>query len=223
MLEGLSQETVITDCIEQLPWIEALSQKDSNASKLVKKTAECFNRFQVTLLHILSKLEGRTKPYQNLLELFYDNEEIALAILIQNCLHPKNDQRVYAIKTGSYVEIDSLDSARYFLKEQLRKNLETELMAAKSSLLDQFIELNQVNYVKALLEAPDVYIAAAALTSQNFSIGKGDRTVFLDSILSMDPTTIPDLGRKLNLITSDEFMGLPLYNDKICSPCRVNR
>ena len=33
---------------------------------------------------------------------------------------------------------------------------------------------------------------------------------------------IPDLGNKLSLITQMEFMGLKLYNDKLCDPAKVN-
>ena len=39
----------------------------------------------------------------------------------------------------------------------------------------------------------------------------------------MNPATIPDLGNKLKLVTSKEFMGLKLYNDKMCNPERCNR
>ena len=55
--------------------------------------------------------------------------------------------------------------------------------------------------VKVLLEAPDVFVAAAALSSQKFYQGKGDRTAFFNMVLEMDPAKIPDLGRKLCLVT----------------------
>ena len=59
-------------------------------------------------------------------------------------------------------------------------------------------------------------MAAVALSEKLFFEGKGDRTIFFDLVLQLDPARIPDLGRKLKLVTSDEFMGLKLYNDKIC-------
>ena len=77
--------------------------------------------------------------------------------------------------------------------------------------------------VKVLLEAPDVYIAAAAMNSMSLFMGKGDRTAFFNIVLSTDPTKIPDLGRKLKLLTSNEFMGLKFYNDKLLSADKVNR
>ena len=66
-------------------------------------------------------------------------------------------------------------------------------------------------------------MAAVALSEKLFFEGKGDRTIFFDIILQLDPARIPDLGRKLKLVTSDEFMGLKLYNDKICEVERVNK
>ena len=63
------------------------------------------------------------------------------------------------------------------------------------------------------MEAPDVYYAAAALSSSNFMVSKGDRTAFFASVLDTCPTTIPDLFRKLKLVTSSNFLGLDLYND----------
>ena len=72
--------------------------------------------------------------------------------------------------------------------------------------------------VKVLLEAPDVYIAAAALHKLRFFVGKGDRTAFFDIVRQSDPAKIPDLYRKLQLVTSGTFMGLDLYSDKRCSP-----
>lgn len=39
----------------------------------------------------------------------------------------------------------------------------------------------------------------------------------------MNPARIPDLGRKLKLVVSKEFMGMPLYNDKMCNPDRVKQ
>ena len=74
-----------------------------------------------------------------------------------------------------------------------------------------------------LLEAPDVYIAAVALSETTFYEGKGDRSYFFKAVLEQNPTKIPDLGRKLKLVTDKTFMGLNLYNDKLCNPDKVNR
>jgi len=79
----------------------------------------------------------------------------------------------------------------------LKKNLELELKAAESAINEQIDKLTQMHDVKVLLEAPDVFIAAAALSSKKFYIGKGDRSAFFEIILNTDPATIPDLYRKL--------------------------
>ena len=219
----LSQEQIVSQCLADLPWMSALGQPLSPASVMVKASARSFDKFQTALLHILSTLEGRAAPYAGLVDLFGNNEEVALAIVIQNCLQPKNTHRVEAIKAGSYVEIDSEETARTFLKNLLKKHLETELMAAESSVNAQLAELAQMHDVKALLEAPDVYVAAAALSTLKFYIGKGDRSAFFGIVLQTDPATIPDLGRKLKLVTQGSFMGCALFNDKLCSPERLSR
>ncbi len=71
--------------------------------------------------------------------------------------------------------------------------------------------------VKLVLEAPEVYEGAAVLIQQKFYNGKGDRTTFIEVVLASDPAKIPDLFRKLKLITVSEFCGHKIYNDKLCS------
>ena len=219
----LSMDLVVFNVLEKLPWAAALADKSTHTAKMVKGGCSTFNKHQTCLMDILSKLEGRDQPHKGLLQLFENNQEIVLAIMIQNCLHPKNAQRVEAIKAGNYVEIDCLQAARNYLKQLLKTNLEYELMAAESQVTAQISKLAQMHDVKILLEAPDVFIAAAALGSKQFCMGKGDRTSFFEQILEMDPNTIPDVGRKLVLVTQGEFMGLKLYNDKLATPTRVNR
>jgi len=69
-----------------------------------------------------------------------------------------------------------------------------------------------------VLEARDVFFAAAALSSRKFLIGAGDRSAFLKMVLENDPMEIPDLYRKLWLVCSEKFMGMPVANDKLCQP-----
>lgn len=77
--------------------------------------------------------------------------------------------------------------------------------------------------IKIVFESPDVYIAAAALIEQKFFIGKGDRNAFFEAILSSDPTQIPDLFRKLILVTKQEYYGHKIYNDKVCNNLHVRK
>ena len=104
----------------------------------------------------------------------------------------------------------------------LTKNLEIELVAAESEVNKQAEKLAQLHGVNMFIQAPDVYIAASALIASKFSIGKGDRTALLEIVLDTDPTQIPDLSRKLKLITLSEFQGIKLYNDK-CPPEQLSR
>jgi hypothetical protein len=75
--------------------------------------------------------------------------------------------------------------------------------------------------VKLVLEAPNVYVGAAVLIKQSFYNGKGDRTAFIEVVLNTDPSTIPDLGRKLKLITMSEWYGYKIYNDKLCNTMNI--
>ena len=68
-----------------------------------------------------------------------------------------------------------------------------------------------------------MYLAAVALSEKQFYEGKGDRSTFFQIIQDLNPKMIPDLAKKLKLVTSNEFMGLTLYNDKMCKPDRVNK
>lgn len=77
--------------------------------------------------------------------------------------------------------------------------------------------------VKLVLEAPDVYLAAAVLIQQSFYNGKGDRSAFIDVLLNSDPKVIPDLGRKLKLITVDKYFGHKIYNDSLCSTLNIKK
>ena len=77
--------------------------------------------------------------------------------------------------------------------------------------------------VKLVLEAPDYYTAAAVLVCQKFYNGKGDRTALIDVVLNTDPKTLPDIGRKLKLITMKEIYGNEIYNDKLCNTMQINK
>lgn len=57
--------------------------------------------------------------------------------------------------------------------------------------------MKSANDIKKLIMAPDVYVAAVALSNQEFYEGRGDRSTFFKIILELNPNQIPDLGRKL--------------------------
>lgn len=116
-------------------------------------------------------------------------------------MHPKNHNRTEAIKAHNYIEIMSNSQAKEFIEELVRKNLKNELRSTQDSVMQSFADLQKNADLKLILEAPDVYIAAVALSQKGFYNGRGDRTSFFDLILSLDPRTIPDLGNKLLLVT----------------------
>lgn len=77
--------------------------------------------------------------------------------------------------------------------------------------------------MKKLVEAPDVFVAAVAMSQKSFYEGKGDRSTFFKIVQDLNPKMIPDIANKLKLVVAKDFMGLPLYNDKMCKPERVNK
>ena len=180
------------------------------------------NRSQ--FIKMLSELEGKgDNPYSNILDFFGGDEEILFAVLLQNAMHPKNSDRTGAVKDGSYVEILTKEDARRYIGGLIKTYLGNELNSAQSSVCNALASMQTMADLKKLVEAPDVFIAAVALGEKSFYEGKGDRTSFFKVIQELNPARIPDLGRKLKLVTSKEFMGIPLYNDKMCQPDRVNK
>lgn len=151
------------------------------------------------------------------------DRELTFSIILQNLMHPKNSNRTEAVKSGSYQELMTHDEGRKFLVQLLSHNLKQELMGVESAAKAQVASLQQMQDVKLILEAPDVYHAAAVLIQQNFYNGKGDRTALIEVVLNTDPKTIPDLARKLKLITQSEFYGYKIYNDKLCNTLQIKQ
>ena len=77
--------------------------------------------------------------------------------------------------------------------------------------------------IGTIVFAPDVYIAAVAMSRAAFYEGQGDRNKFFELILESNPATIPDLARKLKMVTQKEFMGLTLYSDRPARPERAKK
>ena len=71
----------------------------------------------------MGALEKNEEPYTTLKDVFSSSLEFVLAICLQNHLHPKNSQRMHAVKNGTYVEIKSVDEAHSYLASLLRRNL----------------------------------------------------------------------------------------------------
>lgn len=73
----------------------------------------------------------------SLKSLFNSETVLIAAIAIQNAMHPKNANRVEAIKSGLYKELRSLDDANSFLSEILTTNLKNEVMAIESEIIKE--------------------------------------------------------------------------------------
>ena len=213
----MSIPQLIEEQIAGKPWLE-------NMGKLTKGLMQNFIKQRCGFVKILSEMEGRGEnPYANILEFFGGDEEILFAVLLQNAMHPKNSDRTGAVKDGSYIEILTSEDAHRYISGMVKTYLGNELNSAQSSVLNALASMQTMADLKKLVEAPDVFIAAVALSEKSFYEGKGDRTSFFKVVMELNPTRIPDLGRKLKLVTSKDFMGIPLYNDKMCQPDRVNR
>ena len=169
------------------PWLQLLATQDSQARKFMRSGAGNFNKHKKVLLDALNKLEGKQQPAKSFEGFFGDNDEVVFAVLIQNCLQPKNSNRVDAIKSGSYVQIESEQDATLFLSKKLATCLEYELNAVEGEIAAEIAALAQMHDVKVLLEAPDVFVAAAAMSSMQFYQGRGDRSAFLKIVLNSDP------------------------------------
>lgn len=115
-------------------------------------------------MKMLSDLEGRENVYESILEMFGGEQEILFAMLLQNMLQPKNSNRVEAIKAGKYVEIDTVEKARALINDLIRTNLGNELRSTESAIHSSIASLQSEADLKKLVEAPDVYIAAVALS-----------------------------------------------------------
>ena len=192
--------------------------------KLTKGLMQNFMKQRCSFIKMLSEMEGRGEnPYSDLLEFFGGDEEILFAVLLQNSMHPKNSDRTSAVKDGSYIEIMTNEDAQRYLSGMVRTYLGNELNSAQSSVLNALSSMQTMADLRKLVEAPDVFIAAVALSEKSFYEGKGDRTSFFKVVMDLNPVRIPDLGRKLKLVTAKDFMGISLYNDKMCQPDRVNK
>lgn len=62
---------------------------------------------------------------------------IIAAIAIQNAMHPKNANRVEAIKAGLYKEIRSLDDANQYLSDLLSLHLRNEVLAIENEIMKE--------------------------------------------------------------------------------------
>lgn len=133
-------------------------------------------------------------------------------------MQSKNSVRVAAIENGSHKQIQTGEDAESFLSQVLEANLDTEILSIERECKSIQEQLLQKASIKLVLEAPDVYLAAAVMIQESFFNGKGDRAAFIEAVMQTDPSKIPDLARKLTLITTGQFQGHQIYKDKWSNP-----
>jgi hypothetical protein len=81
--------------------MDALAQNDSAASKLVKDTLFVLNKWQSPFINCVKQLLKSDNAVTAEM-LLGNDQELIFGILLQNALHPKNSNRVEAIKSNSY-------------------------------------------------------------------------------------------------------------------------
>ena len=212
---GRTIEQVVQDTIALRPWAGKIQELIAPAQQFVQK--------RPAIVKMLSEMEGREAAYSDILEFFGGEPEILFAVMLQNSLQPKNSNRTDAIKAGKYVEIESLEQARAFIGSLVEANLTNELRSVESTIMNQMNSRQAYAEIGTIVFAPDVYIAAVAMSNSSFFEGHGDRNKFIELILESNPATIPDLARKLKMVTQKQFMGLTLYSDRTANPERAKR
>ena len=96
-------------------------------------------------------------------------------------------------------------------------------MATKSEVINSMNKMKSSADIQIMIESPDIFICTAAMNKIEFFEGRGDRTTFFETILNLNANLVPDIARKLKLVTRKEYLGLSLYNDKMSSPDKVNK
>lgn len=123
-----------------------------------------------------------------------------LAILIQNCQHNKNSDRVKAIEEKRYVEFLNMDQALKFLKETLAGKLKQNLLSLESALIKDIDSKKADVLVERILQAPDMFYAAALMIQNKLFCGKGDLKKFVDILGKRRSSEYKDIANKLVLL-----------------------
>lgn len=136
--------------------------------------------------------------------------DVLLAIVIQNLMQPKNAQRRDAITNKKYVEIITAGDAQTFLRGGLEAVLKSKIGALGKELTAEAQSKLTKRGLSLFVSAPDVYYAAAVLTSTRYTIQ--DRTEFFEAVINAAGTPgCPDYERKLVLLNMEYYHGRRLY------------
>ena len=135
----------IQDVVEQQvankAWLEYLQKQGSDAHNLVYEATKEFDKYQQPLLLCMQRLMATDDEMT--CEMLLGEPAQIFAIVMQNALHPKNSQRVEAIKAQTYKDLATFDEANAFLAETLSSNLTKDLMSAESFVQGQMAKILQ--------------------------------------------------------------------------------
>jgi len=138
---------------------------------MLTKATNVFIKYNETLMHVLSQLEKRAKPYTCLLDFVEGDKVILLALICQNSSHPKNHHRTEAIQNKSYIELLTHGAACEYMNNLLQTNLLISVLAVETEILAKLQAEAQSQGISQLISAPDVYYMLAMLNSGAISNG----------------------------------------------------
>jgi len=129
---------------------------------MVDGALNAFNKYQKPFINAVRQVK-KTEEMLNASSMLGGDRELAFSIILQNMMQPKNANRTEAIKGGSYKELVNQEQGRVLIIDLLSSNLNNELKSAESECKNKIASLQQMQDVKLVLEAPDVFMAASVL------------------------------------------------------------
>jgi hypothetical protein len=109
--------------------------------------------------------------------------------------------------------IETEQAAAAFIDELVIKNLTNEMLSVETRLANEMQVLAQAKGSSELLYAPDVYYMLAMIKKSPLCHGTGDRTALLNLVLSVHPSSLPDLSLKLLVLVKKNMGSINIYSD----------
>ena len=201
-----ASEAVVAARVAQQPWRRELLREKSDLYALTSGG-----------LKTLSKRLGWMRGIQKMLgdetgagELKGTPEErhVLTAVLLQNCLHPKNSQRRDAVERKEYREISSATEADQFFAWLLAKSFREEIQERKNELLASLAS-NQLEAASVKFAATqDTFLAAGVLQGKTWG---GNLTPFYSKLQQQ---ACPHAFAKIQMLVNGHFRGVTLIADK---------
>lgn len=138
--------------------------------------------------------------------LLENNQEMLLATLFQNMMHPKNHQRRESIDNKSYMPILSQEDAVNYLSKILGNNLKNEFSGRETAIRVRLQGAVSSEQAETFLSTPDKYYAAAVMILGDFVNGRGDIAQVVKMIIS-NGHEVEAVKEKLGLLLSGTYAG----------------